>query len=152
MPKNLTTDRLKKNLLPVRPTMRHYKIRSGFRKRTAHFTGKSFEFEPPSLVRRLTSWSKKRPKHSVLSGYESVSGHAPIIWIEVRNNHRVWLNQVTGIKTLVDRLKISHPHAAIFLAGWSRPLNPTLHDKEQIELDTRFMNRSGNMLRAKFLL
>lgn len=131
---------LKHGCLPVRPTMRHYQIKQEFRTRIENLVGHKGTGKSKSVWERAISWTKKatpRPERPDLPEHSKSTGRSPIIWIEVRSNHRVWLNQVEGIKILIDRLKLSHPSAAIFLAGWSKPPNPSTEDTDQIAADLK---------------
>lgn len=126
---------LKHSFLPVRPTMRHYRIVQEFRARIDRLVGREEREKPKSLWERVTSRTKKTTRQQDGLDLSGISGRTPVIWIEVRSNHRIWLNQIEGIKVLIGKLKHSHPGAAIFLAGWSRPPNPSKEDTKQINAD-----------------
>ncbi len=132
---------LANNILPVRPTMRYYLISKSFRSRMARVAGQEVQaagrlsFE--RLRKKFTARFNKNARVGQSIDLSTVSHNAPIVWVEIRSNHRIWVNQVTGIKTLIDNLKKSHPKAALFIAGWSRPHALTQEDTEQIDADMK---------------
>lgn len=103
---------LDNNNLPIRPTMRHYRISDSFRTRMQQCVA---------------------PHNEGIS--KSEISQRPLIWIEIRNNHRIWLNQKQGILDIIASLAKSHPEAAVFIAGWSKPQTPTKPDSVEIEKD-----------------
>jgi len=126
---------LKNHIFPFRPTMRHYLIKVEFRERFRAFAervGHRPETKDPNLFQKVLRAISDRMSKTVNEG---VGGRTPIVWIEVRSNHRIWVNQISGIKTLVDRMHVSHPNAALFIAGWSKPKKVTKEDQIQIDAD-----------------
>ena len=60
-----------------------------------------------------------------------------VVWIEVRSNHRVWLNQVDAIRIIITKLIDHYPNVSVFIAGWSLPADPSEEDNVQIRFDMK---------------
>lgn len=128
---------LERSFLPVRPMMRHYYISEGFRARLRKVSMRDTFNHQSSILSRFSVQAYERGK-SIFDKILNKNLHKPtVIWIEVRNNHRIWLNQVDAIKTLITNLKEHYSGISIFIAGWSLPSDPTADDNVQIANDMK---------------
>ncbi len=85
---------------------------------------------PQSEFAQLTGECIKRTNDACAklgqrTGYDDevrrrIGASSPVVWIEIRSNDRIWLNQVTAIIETAQRLKMRFGNLAVVLAGWSR--------------------------------
>lgn len=128
---------LENSMLPVRPMMRHYFISEKFRARLRNVSVGIKTNVQQDLIRKFQMWlDRMRGASFNVEGAVNQQKSA-IIWIEVRNNHRIWTNQADAIKTIIAKLIDHYPSASVFIAGWSLPADPIQEDNVQIGLDMK---------------
>lgn len=97
---------IENHVFAVRPTCGDYHFSAGLRK-------------------RLIAAS------SDITCYDWLSGKWPVIWFELRGDHRVWTNQVGGIVEIVKSLHARYPNAVAVIGGWSTPLNSPAPESDE---------------------
>jgi len=103
---------LENSYLPVRPTLQHYLIKETLRNRLREFLNCNSKISFGAMT-------------------------SNVVWIEVRSNHRVWLNQVDAIRIIITKLIDHYPNVSVFIAGWSLPADPSEEDNVQIRFDMK---------------
>ena len=98
------------------------------------------------LAKRIYSASVKSSSETCLQEIEVAKKHFPVLWLEIRTNDRIWLNQAEGIAEIANRLYSDYPNLAIIFAGWSCLDSDNSSDKGWIEKDKQVVEESRALI------
>ena len=80
----------------------------------------STAFMENNLLKRIEQTSIKNCSQEFLQQVKEIQErHFPIILIQIRAHHRIWLNQVEGIASIINNLYLDYPNLAVVFDGWS---------------------------------
>ena len=77
-------------------------------------------FMDDNLFNRIKRSSIQRCSQEFLQQVKEIKErHFPVILIQIRAHHRIWLNQVEGIASVINNLYLDYPNLAVVFDGWS---------------------------------
>jgi hypothetical protein len=76
--------------------------------------------------------------------YQRISRERPIIWFGVQATKRSWLEQVDGISSIINKLRLRYRNLFVVFDGWTSPITPRKADEEPISSDIAIV---GEILR-----
>lgn len=94
---------------------------------------KSFDRLMLSNVRRSYNFSDAE--------YISAQSCYPLVWFGLTVEKRSWIEQVTGISSIINDLHGLFPNLGVVFDGWTSPLTPTSGDQQQIQADTNVADK-----------
>ncbi len=98
------------------------------------------------IAKRIYSASVKSSSETCLPEIEVAKKYFPVLWFEIKTNHRIWLNQAEGIAEIANRLYSDYPNLAIILAGWSCLDSDNSSDHRWIEKDKQLVEESRALI------
>jgi hypothetical protein len=84
-------------------------------------------------LRTAAQDAEKEPAHRQLT--PSPPTRKPRLWIELRANDRLWINQREVLRACIDRLRARYPELQLVFAGWSRMNCYRAEDEKMIAVE-----------------
>lgn len=86
------------------------------------------------LVEKSTNLYKQSNYSKILDNSDFV------LWVGITGQKRLWLEQVDGIKLIVNYIREKYQNPCVVIDGWTSVLEKTENDKTEIENDMKIFN------------
>ena len=78
---------------------------------------------PSALIGRLRSFAAAQCVDAAAEAEAFRRAHSPVLWVSVRSDQRVWLNQDVVLNEVLGVLLREHPRMGVIIDGFSWPLD-----------------------------
>lgn len=101
---------------------------------------------PDALEHALMDWCVRRAGAHVETLKALVKPSFPCVWITLRSHSRVWVQQVDGLRLMMEAVLMEFPHACFLIDGLQREASTLKELSEHFSAPHRLINLIGSEL------